>query len=116
MATHHGLSLSSAFSIWLSSLAYIWRNSFFSMRIFLCILLSISVSWRFDVDGSADDVEGCASAGDGARGGGEDGSSAGNVEATTVGMVASVAILIVAGSAMAEAGAVSAGACDTIED
>ena len=64
------------------------------MRIFLCISLSISVSWRFDVDGSADAVEGCASVGDGARGGGEDGSSAGNVEATTVGMVASVVILI----------------------
>ena len=96
MAMHHELSLSSASSIcWLSSLSYIWRNSFFSMRIFLCISLSISVSsacQRFDVDGSADDVEGCAGVGDGARGGGEDGSSAENVEATTVGMVASVAI------------------------
>ena len=116
MAMHHELSLSSASSIWLSLLSYLWCNSFFSMRIFLCISLSISVSRRFDVDGSADDVEGCAGVGDGARGGGEDGSSAENVEATTVGMVASVAILIAAGSATAEAGAVSAGACDIIED
>ena len=66
-------------------------------------------------DGFADDVEGCADVGFGAWGGGEDGSSVETVEATAAGTVASVVVVIAVGSATAEAGAFSAGACDTIE-
>ena len=68
----------------------------------------------FDVDEFADDVEGCADVGFGAWGGGEDGSLVETVEAIAADTMASVVVVMVVGSATAEAGAVSAGACDTV--
>ena len=64
----------------------------------------------FDVDEFADDVEGCADVGFGAWGGGEDGSLVETVEeAIAAGTMASVVVVMVVGSATAEAGAVSTG-------